>query len=232
MLSEKIESRAMLIHRHTTTQRLDITSHEVLPVEGGKSFTLGAGRAFSALDKEALIDLLRDEEPSIEFIPDNLLVRGRSLLVWYIAPQMQEIPFRDEIIHAPIPGLILLAGNGRFRCYSYKGKGRPTPDTVLHFAPLGNTYSDGTFCSGNVNLPREIVLENMPIWERFVLESTNTHGGGVVPLNKIANFKELVEFYRDLSASKAKKFPDQRLKPAQGKSGELTLKEAINMGRE
>lgn len=51
-------------------------------------------------------------------------------------------------------------------------------------------------------------------------------------LNKIANFKELVEFYRDLSASKAKKFPDQRLKPAQGKSGELTLKEAINMGRE
>lgn len=34
MLSEKVECRAMLIHRHVETHRLDITSHEVLPLEG------------------------------------------------------------------------------------------------------------------------------------------------------------------------------------------------------
>lgn len=88
MLSEKVECRAMLIHRHVETHRLDITSHEVLPLEGGKTFTLGAGRAFSSLDKEVLIDLLREEEPSIEFLPENLLVRGRNKLVWYTAPQV------------------------------------------------------------------------------------------------------------------------------------------------
>ncbi|MCT7340363.1 hypothetical protein P4126_31755 [Pseudomonas aeruginosa] len=127
-----------------------------------------------------LIDLLREEEPSIEFLPENLLVRGRNKLVWYTAPQVLEIPFRGEIIKAPIPGLIYLAG-GVLRCYAYKGKSRPTPETELHFAPLGNTYNNGTFCSGNVNLPREILIENIPTWQRFVLESTNTHGGGVTP---------------------------------------------------
>lgn len=80
-----------------------------------------------------LIDLLREEEPSIEFLPENLLVRGRNKLVWYTAPQVLEIPFRGEIIKAPIPGLIYLAG-GVLRCYAYKGKSRPTPETELHFA--------------------------------------------------------------------------------------------------
>ncbi|MGG6987377.1 UNVERIFIED_CONTAM: hypothetical protein P3D65_29290 [Pseudomonas aeruginosa] len=227
MLSEKVECRAMLIHRHVEPHRLDITSHEVLPLEGGKTFTLGAGRAFSSLDKEVLIDLLREEEPSIEFLPENLLVRGRNKLVWYTAPQVLEIPFRGEIIKAPIPGLIYLAG-GVLRCYAYKGKSRPTPETELHFAPLGNTYNNGTFCSGNVNLPREILIENIPIWQRFVLESTNTHGGGVIPLKGIKDFKELVQFYRDLSAKQAKKFPDRCLKLSEVKGKPLTLKAAIN----
>ncbi|MFV3332873.1 PRTRC system protein B [Pseudomonas sp. NY15437] len=227
MLSEKVECRAMLIHHHKETKRLDITSHAVIPLDGGKNFTLGAGRAFSSLDKEVLIDLLREEEPNCEFIPPNLLVKGRNRLVWYTAPQVIEVPFNNELIKAPIPGLVYIAGNGSFRCFSYKGKARPTAETELFYAPFGNTYANGSFCSGNVKLPREILIENIPVWQRFVLESTNTHAGGVIPLTKIKDFSELVQFYRTLASKNARKFPDQRLKAALANHDHLTLKAAI-----
>ncbi|MDI2525238.1 hypothetical protein OLN12_29525 [Pseudomonas aeruginosa] len=60
------------------------------------------------------------------------------------------------------------------------------------------------------------------------MESTNTHGGGVIPLKGIKDFKELVQFYRDLSAKQAKKFPDRCLKLSEVKGKPLTLKAAIN----
>ncbi|MCE0981131.1 hypothetical protein LU659_27465, partial [Pseudomonas monteilii] len=55
-----------------------------------------------------------------------------------------------------------------------------------------------------------------------------THGGGVIPLKGIKDFKELVQFYRDLSAKQAKKFPDRCLKLSEVKGKPLTLKAAIN----
>ncbi|MCT7340362.1 hypothetical protein P4126_31750 [Pseudomonas aeruginosa] len=48
MLSEKVECRAMLIHRHVETHRLDITSHEVLPLDGGKPSPLVLAEPFRA----------------------------------------------------------------------------------------------------------------------------------------------------------------------------------------
>ena len=48
------------------------------------------------------------------------------------------------------------------------------------------------------------------------------------PLKGIKDFNELVQFYRDLSAKQAKKFPDRCLKLSEVKGKPLTLKAAIN----
>ena len=82
MFHEQISSKALLVHHHKETGRLDLTSHEVLALEGGKQFTLGAGRAFSASDKEALLNLLQEESGEAEFIDPGILVRGCNLIVW------------------------------------------------------------------------------------------------------------------------------------------------------
>jgi hypothetical protein len=60
--------------------------------------------------------------------------------------------------------------------------------------------------------------------------STNTHGGGVLPLTKIKDFSDLLGFYRALSTKNSKKFPDQRLKPAMANGTQLTLKAAFSEG--
>ena len=228
MFHEQISSKALLVHHHTKTGRLDLISHEVLALEGGKQFTLGAGRAFSASDKEALLNLLQEESGEAEFIDPSILVRGRNLIVWYTPRQVLDIPFPNEMIRAPLPGLIYVAQAGvELRCFAFKGSNRPTLDTELFYPPLGNVYSGGTFCSGNVHLPREIELSNIPQWQRFVLESTNTHQGGLCPIKGLDSFAKLIQFYRDLSCKKT--FPAAKLVPVLRRQNMkvLSLREAV-----
>ncbi|MBA1250275.1 MULTISPECIES: hypothetical protein [Pseudomonas] len=227
MLNEQISSKALLIHHHKQTGRLDLTSHDIMPLDEGRQFTLGAGRAFSAWDKETLLNVLLDEMPEAEFIGPNILVRGRNMLVWYTPKQIIDIPFRGELIRAPIPGLIYVAqANRALRSFAFKGNARPTPDTELFYVPLGNVYSGGTFCNGNVNLPRNISPSNIEVWQRFVLESTNTHQGTICPMKGIRGFEDLIEFYRNLSA-KAKTFPASRLVPLTCLGDKIRLSDVI-----
>lgn len=143
MLSNNVNSQAMLIHHHEKTGQVDVTSHSVIELNGGKGFTLGAGRAFNQNDKQVLLDLLIGEEPKMEFLPTNLLVRSRGCLVWHIGPQVIDVPFSSGQITAPIPGLIFVATEGRsLRCFAYAGNKRPEPQTQLFYAPLGNVYPE------------------------------------------------------------------------------------------
>ena len=83
LLSNNIETKAMLVHHNRTTSMVSVTSHDVLALDEGRGFTLGAGRAFSAYDKADLASLLLDEDSSSEFLPENRLVNSRTMLVWY-----------------------------------------------------------------------------------------------------------------------------------------------------
>ncbi|HHG4594549.1 TPA: PRTRC system protein B [Pseudomonas aeruginosa] len=224
MISNNISSKAMLIHHHQQTGQVNVTSHDVLAVQGGKGFTLGAGRAFSDHDKRALVELLLNEHSQIEYVPNNLVVRGRGCLVWYVAPQLIDIPFPDKTIKAPLPGLIFCAFEGMpLRCYAFKGNNRPEASTPLFYAPLGNVYEDGDFCTGNVKLPEEVLVQNIPTWERFVLESTNTHIGTVNPIKGCENFQGMIAFYQQLAESKARRFPAKSLVPFRHRGAHLTL---------
>lgn len=232
MLSEKVSSKAMLIHHHSQTGVVTVTSHSVIALEDGKAgFTLGAGRAFSPYDKSELATLLLNEDAGAEFLPESYLFSSRTVLAWYRRPGVHDIPILGERIRAPLPGLIFIAAaNQSFRCFAFKGNQRPTPETELFYAPLGNVYQGGTFCTGSGNVPRDVRRENIPAWESFVLESDNTHSGTVEPVAGCRSFEALKEFYRALSEKGSKRFPASKLVSAGSYSGPLTLAQAIKGG--
>lgn len=231
MLSEHISSKAMLVHHHNQTGVVAMTSHDVIALDDGKGFTLGAGRAFSAYDKSELASLLLNEDSNAEFLPENFLFSSRTVLAWYRRPSLHDIPIQGERIRAPLPGLIFLAAaNQSFRCFAFKGSHRPTPETELFYVPLGNVYQGGTFCTGSAHVPRDVRTENIPAWENFVLESDNTHDGTVNPVRGCQSFAALKDFYRMLSENNAKRFPAGKLVACQASGRPLTLGQAAMGG--
>ena len=224
MLSSDIKSIALLVHQHTRTGNVDITTHEIQTLKQQSQFTLGAGRVFSAADKESLMSILRDDsetDDNIKLIPETLLVNTKSLLCWYTKPQMIDVNFvdgesrsdRTGPLNVPVPGLVFILADGQpLRVFSFKGNSRPATDTKMFYAPFGNVYSDGHLCSGNVTLPTEISQASIPAFEDFVLRSTNTHGGDVSVI-KGGGYDELVELYKTLSAKQAKRFPANKMAP-------------------
>lgn len=228
MLNKEVTARALLAFQHKTTGRLDFTSHAVIPapVEGG--FTLGAGRAFSEEDKETLLNLLMNMDPGLEFIDTRILVKSRSVLVWYNGPQVIDVLFKGASYKAPIPGLIYMASGGVLRCFAFKGKARPTPNTKLYYAPMGNMFQNGSFCTGNCDVPKDNSIASIPGWERFVLQCVNTHMGGAQVLKSAHNYNDVIAFYQGLEASGAKNFPAAELMAVKVKGDHLNLKAAIS----
>ncbi|SED33392.1 PRTRC system protein B [Pseudomonas saponiphila] len=211
MINAQTSSIAMLVHQHCETKNVDITTHPILPVDGGQ-FTLGAGRAMTLADKDALIAILLNEQPEPEFLDDSLLVCSRSTIVWYRKPAIVDIPFHDGVVKAPIPGLIFIAMAGEnLRCFAFKGRSRPTPETRLFYAPFGNVYSGGTFCTGNAHVPATILRSNIPAWENFVLGATNTHAGTIHPVTEVDSIGALMGFYQSLVAAGKQQFPSDRM---------------------
>ncbi|WP_409286974.1 PRTRC system protein B [Pseudomonas guariconensis] len=229
MLNQNIKAQALIAYHHTKSGRLDFTSHQVVEASEVGQFTLGAGRAFTEEDKQSLIDILLNVEETIEFIDTRILVKSRRLLVWYNKPQIINVLFKGESYQAPIPGLIFIATDGPLRCYAFKGKARPAAETKLFYVPLGNMYSNGGFCTGNCDTPKDNSVSSIPGWERFVLQCVNTHDGGVRVLKSCNSYDEMVAFYKQLAESNAKQFPAKELMPAQHQYEHLTLGTAIRV---
>ncbi len=232
MLNQDIEASALLIYRNKNTGRLDMTSHEVMASPENGRYTLGAGRAFSEHDKVSLVDIMLNAESTLEFLDTKILVKSRTHLVWYTPPQHIDVLFKEATYNAPIPGLVYIAQLGKpLRCFAFKGKARPTPETPLFYVPMGNMYRDGTFCVGNVKVPKDNSIASIPGWEQFVLQCTNTHAGSVNVLKDSDTFEGLQKFYKGLNESKAKVFPAAKLIPVPGDYGsKFTLKVAVNKG--
>lgn len=219
MLFDNVESRALLIHRHNETKNIDITTHDVIPVDGG-AFTLGAGRAMTIADRDQLTAILLDEDRETPFIQEHILASSRSMICWYRKPGFAELPFsmkqKVNTIKAPLPGLIFFAtADSPLRCFAFKGNARPTPETKLYYPPLGNVFSKGTFCSGNTNVSRTLTLTNIPDWENFVLGAASTHMGDISPVKGIerGDLQQLATFLEGLTAAGKKVFPPAKMVP-------------------
>lgn len=214
MLGKYTESIAILVHRNSDTRIVEVTSHKVIPAGG--NFTLGAGRLFNQQDKDAMLDVFAGTQSSLQMVPDNVIARDASCLsmIWYKKPHMATVRFRDAEYAVKLPCLVFIKKEGEpLRVFATKGNARPTADTVLYVAPLGNINTDGTMCGGNVRTKHfdgsaSAMAEN----ESFAIEATSTHLGNANPAKDITTQEAYQKFISELSAS-ATAFPRKCLVP-------------------
>jgi PRTRC genetic system protein B len=100
-------------------------------------------------------------------------------------------------------------------------KARPKAATKLFNSPLPNLYSYGYYCTGNAGskIPKDASVNNIPVWEAFLFDTTNTNLGSCQPLKNATSTAELI----DLIESEGGGFPTKELVPMG-----LTLNEWIN----
>jgi len=234
MLGVNTESIALLLHRNEKSGTVEVTSHKIVPApEAG--FTLGAGRLFNQQDKTAIVEILSGNQESIAFVPDQVLARDGAgfNMVWYTLPRQAEVHFRDAEYRVPLPLLIYAKFEGQpLRVFAAKGRARPTPETKLWIAPLGNINSNGTMCGGNVNLAefrgRD---EDRAACERFAVEARATHLGDTPPVKGVGSQEAYQTFMAQLHESKTRTFPANRLLPAKARHSEqYTLADLIRAG--
>ncbi|WGK63400.1 hypothetical protein QAO71_17820 (plasmid) [Halopseudomonas sp. SMJS2] len=214
MLGKRTESIAILVHRNSDTRIVEVTSHKVVPAGG--SFTLGAGRLFNQQDKDAMLDVFAGTQSALQMVPDNVIARDASCLsmIWYKKAHMATVRFRKAEYTVKLPCLVFIKMEGEpLRVFATKGNARPTADTTLYVAPLGNINVDGTMCGGNVRTKdfdgsAAAIAAN----ESFAIEATSTHLGNANPAKGITTQDAYQEFIAELSVS-GKAFPTKSLVP-------------------
>ncbi|SEJ44251.1 PRTRC system protein B [Azotobacter beijerinckii] len=234
MLGVNTESIALLLHRNDKSGTVEVTSHKIVPApEAG--FTLGAGRLFNQQDKDTLHGILSGNTTALAFVPEQVLARDGSgfNMVWYTPPRQAEVHFRDAEYRVPLPLLVYAKFEGQpLRVFAAKGRTRPTPETKLWIAPLGNINTHGTMCGGNVRQEefrgRD---EDRAACEGFAVEARATHLGNTPPAKGVGSQEAYQAFMAHLHESKARTFPANRLLPAKARNGEqYTLADLIRAG--
>lgn len=234
MLGVNTESIALLLHRNDKSGTVEVTSHKIVPApEAG--FMLGAGRLFNQQDKTAIMEILSGNKESIAFVPDQVLARDGSgfNMVWFTPPRQAEVHFREADYRVPLPLLIYAKFEGQpLRVFAAKGRARPTPETKLWIAPLGNINTSGTMCGGNVRQEefrgRD---EDRAACEGFAVEARATHLGDTPPLKGVGSQAAYEAFMAKLHEEQARTFPASRLLPAKARNGEQhTLADLIRAG--
>ncbi|MAG65032.1 MAG: hypothetical protein CMK74_04055 [Pseudomonadales bacterium] len=214
MLGTNTESFAILVHRDRQTRIVEVTSHKVIPM--GSNFTLGAGRLFNQQDKDAMLDVFAGTQSSLQMVPDNVLARDASCLnmIWYKKAHTATVRFRNADYTVKLPCLVFIKKEGEpLRVFATKGNARPTAETVLYVAPLGNINTDGTMCGGNVRtMDFDGSAAAMAAYEAFAIEATSTHFGNVNPAKGVTTQEAFQQFIAELSVS-LKAFPSKSLVP-------------------
>jgi PRTRC genetic system protein B len=219
MINQQIESRALLLHRHKQTGTIEITSHDVVPVDSG--FTLSAGHVLSPPDYESLVQMLLEAPANDEtLLPSQVLVHSSARLVWYVPSTVRTMSFRVnnkiEQVTAPMPSLIIDWQPTQVRVAAYKGKHRPTAETPLFIPPVGNFYEDSTICLGTFHLPSMINYSGMSEIEGFVFEGINTHSGNKNVLKNVDTVDKLFTYFKTIEMKKT--FPPAKLVPIKDRS--------------
>jgi len=219
MFNSNIESRAILLHREKSSNAIEVTSHDVISLEGnhhsGNSYTLGAGQLFGPEQKTELSNLLAGEETkeSLSLIDSRVIAQTSYAIIWWMPAQVRTITQRKSHkkhqFTIKTPNAIGAMCRGDLYVAAYKGKAaRPEADTPLFRAPLSNLTSDLQFCMGNIRIPKDISTKHIETWTDAIWSSTNTHLGRS-PLQGINNADDFIAILSDYHNTK--RFPNKRL---------------------
>lgn len=233
MIHHDITSRAILLHQNKQTKSVEVTTHEIITrmasadSERGQQrsrYTLGAGQVFGAEQKAELSAILNEEQGSkgLSLIPEYLLAQTAYAIVWWMPGKE-----RDQIVSTntgrqrfriKMPGCVAAMCRGKLYVAAVKGVKRPSSESPLYRLPIANLVTDFTFCMGNICLPKEAKIENIPVWSDGVWETTNTHLGRP-PVKGVSTSEEYLAFLKQLDGKG--RFPTQKLIPTEATLGGL-----------
>lgn len=136
------------------------------------------GRAINGNDLQGLFEQGARATPRT-WIPPNVLSLGEGSVTWFSPGKSRKMFFKGkpELNRKtfPHPHLIFTADGTRLSVYAYRGRGRPTPDTMLYRAPYWNIYDDGNVCLGDGPWPKAGTTESIDQWEKCFFLSKFSH---------------------------------------------------------
>lgn len=197
---------------------------------GSKGMALAEGHPLTQAALTKIVNsLAKTGQRTGLFLPENVLSLGIDSVVWYVKPAKRHTWFKcsNDIIGdrngvTPQPGLVFMAGAGKWKVFAVKGNERPTPETLLYRSPFFNTWQSGEVCRGTVDLPKSCLPENLGKWESAYFDTVFTHPNDDGP-NKLVKFRGgAYALWKSLLDGKHAKFPDKVLVPTK-----LTLNDLL-----
>jgi PRTRC genetic system protein B len=173
-------THALFFHQRERMLALT-TVHPVTTTREGMP-EVGPGRPLSYEDEQSILALLgsRAEEASIEILPERVLYRDPSTLLWWLPAAVRPMHLRTHAeglrtIEAHWPALAFLVRERSLYLAALACDARPTADTPLFHAPLGNVYADTGVCTGSARLPEGPETRHITAWEAVITDTAFTH---------------------------------------------------------
>lgn len=164
---------------------------------------VGPGRPLSYEDEQSILALLgsRAEEQTIEIFPERVLYRDPSTLLWWLPAAVRPMHVRTHTeglrtIEAHWPALAFLVRERSLYIAALSGDARPTAETPLFHAPLGNVYADTSVCTGSARLPDGPELRHVSAWEAVITDTAFTHTNHDATLRSPSARKRGAKFIR------------------------------------
>ncbi len=195
-----------------------VTHHPVL-YRKNEPPGIGPGSALRQESLHSLMDALQETLP-FEFLPANVLARTNRLVAWWTPPSVRAMFYPKgegkematlSGMRFPQPGLIFRTEGRSLSVRAVAGEERPTPETALFRAPYWNVGDRGAVCLGSANVPRDLAVSSIPLWERGFFESEFTHPNGAKRLT--AHPSGFVGLWKELAG--APRFPREYLADAE-----------------
>lgn len=191
-----------------------VTLHDVIhEAEGAR---LAEGRLLTPQMLANLVSGLGHSLP-IEILPERLLVRTETCLVWWRPAQQARLFFSqasgDPKLKKlngrlfPHPPLVFKAAGRHLWVRALYRNERPVAETRMYVAPYWNCYDNAAVCTGSMRTPQERSVSVIGRWEESFFRSEFTHAAGV--RRHTRHRDGLVGIWRSLAGKK--QFPAQYL---------------------
>ena len=210
-------------------EHVTVTRHGVS--DDGKSLALGAGSAVSLRDVEQLCSVLKNvrNESSFKLFDRHILAQSSTAIAWVMPAGQRDMWFssgsKKVRLNVPWPDLVCCATDNKLSVAAIKTK-RLNENTPLYHAPLMNTSGDAEICLGAATIPSGGALPSeLPKWEKILTDTyfshTNNENTMQVEGENSCSNKDHLSFWKQLHATKARKFPNSVMTPLNMRLGQF-----------
>jgi PRTRC genetic system protein B len=199
-----LANKAMLFHtqilpdQNNRQDAILATLHDIVTVNNDPM--LCEGKLLTMDDVEQMLAWMNNKAPqqSLSYLDNTILAQSRNALVWYVKGIKRQMLFRinghRRRLNVVWPNLVFKVADKTLSVVAIRGATRPHESTQLFHAPLMNVYSDSRVCTGNADIPDEIIPDNRKLWEAIIFDTyfTHTNHGHSVS----AKYKDNFQFWK------------------------------------